>query len=130
MKALKGTLGQVVAVAFAFGLGAAQAAVNFGTPPKRKVVRQFALVGLTALGLSTGAEAAVLYGTGGSGLTFLSATSDPIDLGGVFSSFTVDATLGLSITSAAGTTLTAASEQLTSCAGVSFCRRLLRGSLV
>ncbi len=85
--------------------------MNFGTPPKRKVVRQFALVGLTALGLSTGAEAAVLYGTGGSGLT-LSATSDPIDLGGVFSSFTVDATLGLSITSAAGTTLTAASEQL------------------
>jgi len=80
--------------------------------PKRKVVTQFALACLTALALSASAEAAVFYGAGGSGLTSLSATSDAIDLGGVFSSFTIDATLGLTISSEGGTTLTAGSEEL------------------
>ena len=67
-----------------------------------------------ALAFSTGAEAAlfVTYGASGSNTTSLAATSDALDLGGVFSSFTVDATLGLTVSSASGATLSTLSEGL------------------
>jgi hypothetical protein len=52
----------------------------------------------------------VTYGASGSNTTSLAATSDALDLGGLFSSFTVDATLGLSVSSMTGTTLSTGSE--------------------
>ena len=82
--------------------------------PKIRGVKQFALGGLAALALSSGAPAAPLFVTYGLGtnVTSLEQTSDAIDLGGVFSSFTIDSTLGLALISPTPATLSTSSEGL------------------
>src|SRR5690349_5266049 len=78
------------------------------------IMTRLLLGGIATLAVATGAEAAlfVTYGASGTNTTSLSATSDAIDLGAVFTSLTLDATLGLTLTSAAGTTLSTANEAL------------------
>lgn len=66
------------------------------------------LAGAVAFALSTGAQATVFYGTGGSGLTSSSETSAAIDFGSVVTSFASDAALGLTVSSLPAATLTAA----------------------
>jgi hypothetical protein len=78
-----------------------------------KLIRMSIVGGITALALSTGAQAAfITYGASGTNTSFLAARSDVLDLGALFDSFTVESTLGLSLTSATAATLTAVAEQL------------------
>jgi hypothetical protein len=81
---------------------------------KAGVVTQLVLAGAAALAWCTGAQAAlfVTYGGSGTNAPSLQATSDALDLGGLFSSFTVSATLGLTVSSLKSSTVTAAGEGL------------------
>ena len=77
------------------------------------MIKKTIVGGIAALALSTSAQAAfITYGTSGTNTSFLAARSDILDLGGLFSSFTVESTLGLSFTSATTATLTAVGEEL------------------
>src|SRR3954467_523647 len=81
---------------------------------KMKPIKKAIVGGVVALAFSTtAAQAAFLtYGASGTDTSFLAAHSNVIDLGAVFSSITVDATLGLSLTSATPTTLSTGAEGL------------------
>jgi len=86
-----------------------------GIPMRSKWGRwaKFAAGTLGSLALSAGAQAAfVTFGASGSNATSVAATSDAIDLGSVLSSFTVSSTLGLTVTSESGTTITTSQEGL------------------
>jgi hypothetical protein len=79
-------------------------------PKMRKTVTQLAVAGLAVLGLalSSGAHAAfVAYSGSGSDTTFVGLASDAIDLGSDAGSVLVRDTLGLAVSSPAGTTVTA-----------------------
>src|SRR4029079_12818275 len=69
---------------------------------------------LGSLALSAGAQAAfVTLSASGTNATSVAATpSAAIDLGSVLSSFTVSSTLGLTVTSESGTTITTSQEGL------------------
>jgi len=74
---------------------------------------KFAAGTLGSLALSTGAQAAfVTYSASGINAASVAETSAAIDLGNVFSSFTVSSTLGLTVSSASATTITTSQEGL------------------
>jgi hypothetical protein len=82
--------------------------------PNRKVVRQFALAGLTALALSTSAEAALLafdsYGTTVTTLGSFSGTSPGISIDGLVTPFDLQTSFALAATSGTSVTLTTTGE--------------------
>ena len=79
---------------------------------KRRIV-QVAAGALGGLALSTGAQAAfITYAASGTNATSLSATSEAIDLGSLMSSLSISTTLGLTVSSEAPATITAAGEGL------------------
>ena len=83
---------------------------------------KFAVGTLGSLALSAGAQAAfVTLSASGTNATSVAATpSAAIDLGSVLSSFTVSSTLGLTVTSESGTTLTTSQEGLQIVQGCAF----------
>jgi hypothetical protein len=78
-----------------------------------KQIKKVIAGGVVALALTTTAQAAFLtYGASGTDTSFLAARSNVLDLGAVFNSFTIETTLGVSLTSATPTTLSTAAEGL------------------
>jgi len=81
--------------------------------PKGKVVRQFALAGLTVLALSTSAEAAVLFDSYGLSVTSLgsfSGQSPGISIDGLSTPFNLQTSLALAVTSGTSVTLMTTGE--------------------
>ena len=90
-------------------------------PKWKQTLVQIVVGAVGAFALSAGAQAAfITYAASGTNTTSVTATSDAIDLGVLVNSFIATATLGLTVSSESGATITTGQEGLQVVQGCAF----------